>query len=67
MPEINKPLQPDQIEAYVRHTTQLLELPIPPEQMADVVENFERVHTIAQQILEFTLPDDLEAAPRFEP
>lgn len=67
MPKVNKPLQPAQIEAYVRHTTQLLELPIPPEQMADVVENFERVHTIAQQILEFPLPDALEAAPRFEP
>ena len=67
MPKRNKPLQPAQIEAYVRQTTQLLDLPIPPEQMADVVENFEQVHTIVQQVLEFPLPDDLEVAPRFEP
>lgn len=67
MPKRNKPLQPAQIEAYVRQTTQLLDLPIPPEQMADVVENFEQVHTIAQQVLEFPLPDALEVAPRFEP
>ena len=67
MPKIDKTLQPAQIEAYVNHTTQLLGLSIPPEQMADVVENFERVHVIAQQVLEFPLPDALEAAPRFEP
>ena len=52
---------------YVRQSAQLLNLAIPPEQMASVVENFERVHTIAQPILDFPLPDNLESAPRFEP
>ncbi len=35
--------------------------------MASVVENFERIQAIAQPVLDFPLPDTLEAAPRFEP
>ena len=54
-------------EVYVQQTSQLLNLSIPPEQMADVVENFERIQAIAHPVLEFPLPDTLEAAPRFEP
>ncbi|MDJ0707484.1 MAG: DUF4089 domain-containing protein [Leptolyngbyaceae cyanobacterium MO_188.B28] len=54
-------------EVYVQQTAQLLNLSIPPEQMAGVVENFERIQAIAQPVLEFPLPDTLEAAPRFEP
>ncbi|MGD1855162.1 MAG: DUF4089 domain-containing protein [Leptolyngbyaceae cyanobacterium] len=52
---------------YVQQSTQLLQLSIPPEQMAGVVENFERVQTIAQPVLDFPLPDTLEALPTFEP
>lgn len=55
------------LKIYVPQTAQLLNLPIPPEQLASVVENFERIQAIAQPVLEFPLPDDLEAAPRFEP
>ena len=58
---------PIDIEAYVKHAAQLLGLSIPPEQFASVVENFERVQAIAKPVLEFPLPDSLEAAPRFEP
>ena len=54
-------------EIYVQQTTQLLNLSIPPEQMAGVVENFERIQTIAEAVLTFPLPDTLEVAPRFEP
>lgn len=53
--------------AYVQQSAQLLNLSIPPEQMASVVENFERIQAIAQPVLDFPLPDSLEAAPRFEP
>ena len=53
--------------AYVQQTAQLLNLSIPPEHMASVIENFERIHAIAQPVLDFPLPDILEAAPRFEP
>ncbi|MCG8361914.1 MAG: DUF4089 domain-containing protein [Pseudanabaenales cyanobacterium] len=54
-------------EVYVQQTAQLLNLSIPPDQMASVVENFELIQAIAQPVLEFSLPDPLEAAPRFEP
>ena len=54
-------------EVYVQQTAQLLNLSIPPDQIASVVENFERIQAIAQPVLEFSLPDHLEAAPRFEP
>lgn len=53
--------------AYVQQTAQLLNLSIPLEHMDSVVENFERLQAIAQPVLDFPLPDTLEAAPRFEP
>ena len=53
--------------AYVKETARLLGLAVPPEQLAAVVENFEQIQAIAQPVLEFPLPDSLEAAPRFEP
>ncbi|MEO0539664.1 MAG: DUF4089 domain-containing protein [Cyanobacteria bacterium P01_A01_bin.105] len=52
---------------YVTQTLQLLGLTVPPEQMGDVIKNFEQVQAIAQPVLDFSLPDELEAAPRFEP
>jgi hypothetical protein len=45
----------------------VVELPIPPEYRQGVVENFERITTVAQLVLEFPLPEDIEAAPVFEP
>ncbi|ESA35595.1 hypothetical protein N836_11390 [Leptolyngbya sp. Heron Island J] len=67
MSQVNPPISSPDISAYVQHTALLLGLSIPPEQMASVVENFKQVQAIAQPVLEFPLPDDLEAAPRFEP
>ncbi|MEM9486918.1 MAG: DUF4089 domain-containing protein [Cyanobacteria bacterium P01_F01_bin.116] len=52
---------------YAHQTAQLLNLSIPPEQMASVIENFERIQAIAQPVLDFPVPDTLESAPRFEP
>jgi hypothetical protein len=54
-------------EVYVQQMAQLLNLDIPPPQLAGVVENFERIQAIAQAVLAFPLPDTLESAPRFEP
>jgi hypothetical protein len=45
----------------------VVDLPIPPEYRQGVVENFERISTVAQLVLEFPLPEDVEAAPVFEP
>lgn len=60
-------LQSAEIEGYVKQTLPLLGLSVPPEQLAEVVKSFERVYAIAQPVLAFSLPDHLEAAPRFEP
>ena len=54
-------------ESYVRQTAQLLGLTISPKHLANVVENFEQIRAIAQPVLDFPLPDTLEAAPQFEP
>lgn len=53
--------------AYVTEMAKLLGLSIPPEQLQGVVESFEQIHSIAQPVLDFPLPDTLEAAPQFEP
>ncbi|UJB71916.1 DUF4089 domain-containing protein [Acaryochloris sp. 'Moss Beach'] len=45
----------------------LLGLSIPPDQLPGVVESFEQIYSIAQPVLDFPLPDTLEAAPQFEP
>ncbi len=52
---------------YVTEIAKLLGLSIPPEQLQGVVASFEQIHTIAQPVLDFPLPDTLEAAPQFEP
>ncbi|MFB2937739.1 DUF4089 domain-containing protein [Aerosakkonemataceae cyanobacterium BLCC-F154] len=52
---------------YVDTISQLVDLPIDPEHRPGVIQNFERIMTIAKLITEFPLPEDLEAAPIFEP
>lgn len=52
---------------YVDTISQLVNLPINPEHRPGVVENFERIMAIAKLVTEFPLPEDLEAAPIFEP
>ncbi|WP_235109909.1 DUF4089 domain-containing protein [Acaryochloris sp. 'Moss Beach'] len=53
--------------AYVTEVAKLLGLSIPPDQLPGVVESFEQIYSIAQPVLDFPLPDTLEAAPQFEP
>lgn len=70
MPKISDPTHPSDafvVEAYVTQSVKLLGLSIPPEQMASVIENFKGIQAIAQPVLDFPLPDTLEAAPTFDP
>lgn len=53
--------------AYVEQTAALLGLKIPPEIRSSVVEQFDRIVAIAQPVLDFELPDDLEPAATFRP
>jgi hypothetical protein len=53
--------------AFVEQSAIALELPIPSEYQTSVVENFERIAAIAHLVTEFTLPDELEPAPIFQP
>jgi hypothetical protein len=46
---------------------QIVQLPLDPEHRPGVIANFERTATIAQLVMEFPLPDDIEVAPVFEP
>ncbi|NEQ33913.1 MAG: DUF4089 domain-containing protein [Leptolyngbya sp. SIO4C5] len=53
--------------AYVTLMAQVLNLPIPEDIKASVTENFQQIQAIAQPVIQFPLPDDLEAAPIFKP
>ena len=55
------------IQTYVDQMALLLDLKIPPEIRPSVVENFKQIVAIAQPVLDFELPDDLEPAITFKP
>lgn len=52
---------------YVDLMALLLDLQLRDEYRDGVVANFERIMAIAQVVNEFSLPEDIEAAPTFEP
>ncbi|KAB8319300.1 DUF4089 domain-containing protein [Tolypothrix campylonemoides VB511288] len=52
---------------YVDLMGLLLDLQLRDEYRDGVVANFERIKAIAQIVNEFALPEDIEAAPTFEP
>ena len=54
------------IEAYVDHVAPLMGLTLTPEQRDGVVKNLATTFAVAQLVLEFPLPDDVDAAPVFE-
>ncbi len=54
-------------EQYVDQMSQILGLPIPQDCRPGVVDNIIRTAAIAQLVLEFPLPMDIEAAPIFQP
>ena len=55
------------IEEYVDRTSELINLPLNPEHRPGVVVNFERIAAIARLVTEFPLPQEIEAAPVFQP
>jgi hypothetical protein len=57
----------DDLVAYVDQAARIIGLEIPAEYHAGVVQNFERIAAIAQPVMEFPLPEDIEIAPIFEP
>lgn len=52
---------------FVEIMAGMVGLPIPAEYRESVVANMERIHAVAQLVLEFPLPEEIEAAPVFEP
>ncbi|MBW4443454.1 MAG: DUF4089 domain-containing protein [Plectolyngbya sp. WJT66-NPBG17] len=52
---------------FVEVMSEVVGLPIPAEYRESVVTNVERIQTVAQSVLEFPLPEEIEAAPVFEP
>ena len=52
---------------YVGQMSELLDLPLDPEHYPGVVKNFATISAIAKLVTEFPLPDEIEAAPVFEP
>ncbi|MEL6165773.1 MAG: DUF4089 domain-containing protein [Cyanobacteria bacterium J06628_3] len=52
---------------YVNQTALLLDFNLPEEYREGVIANFERIEIIAKLVNEFPLPEDIEAAPVFEP
>ncbi|MGB3509362.1 MAG: DUF4089 domain-containing protein [Microcoleaceae cyanobacterium] len=55
------------IEKYVEFTAELINLPLQPEHFPGVVENLERIAAIAKLVIDFPLPPEIEAAPKFDP
>ncbi|MBW4491822.1 MAG: DUF4089 domain-containing protein [Oscillatoria princeps RMCB-10] len=52
---------------YVEQMARLVDLQLQPEHRAGVVENFARIQAVAKLVTEFPLPEEIEAAPVFEP
>ncbi|NEP08818.1 MAG: DUF4089 domain-containing protein [Symploca sp. SIO2C1] len=59
--------QPSNVSEYVEQMAQVLDLNLAPEHLPGVVENFESIAAIAVLVTEFPLPENIEAAPVFEP
>ncbi|NJL83739.1 MAG: DUF4089 domain-containing protein [Chloroflexaceae bacterium] len=55
------------ITNYVQQTAQLLDLPGVAAYLPGVVANFGAIAEAAALVNEFPLPQEIEAAPQFEP
>ena len=53
--------------AYIEQMIEILDLPLDPEYRLGVIKNFASICAIATLVTEFPLPEDIEAAPVFEP
>ncbi len=57
----------DVVEAYFEAASALLDLPILPEHRDEALAAFKVLRQHAAVVMEFALPKDVEAAPRFRP
>jgi len=57
----------DPLESYVRAALTLQGYHFDEAQIAEIVVQFSRLETIAQTVLQWTLPSASEAAPVFRP
>jgi len=55
------------VNKYVDQMSLLIDLPIPDEYRHGVVANFTRIKAIAQLVNSFPVPEEIEAAPSFQP
>ncbi|NEO37840.1 MAG: DUF4089 domain-containing protein [Moorea sp. SIOASIH] len=62
-------MMPKKLETatYVEAMAQLLDLDLKPQHRPGVIKNFATIYAIASLVTEFSLPDDIAAAPVFEP
>ncbi len=65
MPELAP--EPADFAALVDLLAAALQIPLDPEHRPGVIANFQRSAVVAQQVMDFPLPDLIEAAPVFEP
>lgn len=52
---------------YVKRTAELINLNIDRKYLAGVTDNFTKIEKIASLVREFDLPENIQAAPKFEP
>lgn len=58
---------PEDLGAHVDGASKLIGLPILPEHRPGVIQAMAVIAAAAAVVMEFSLPDDVEAAPVFEP
>lgn len=61
---MTNPVNPAQLVDLLAQT---LQLTLDPEHRPGVIANFVRTSEIAQLVMEFPLPDEIEVAPIFQP
>jgi hypothetical protein len=54
-------------EEYIKSAAALLQIPLPPPLLPGVIDNFDRIIAIAEPLIAFELPDDVEPAATFNP
>lgn len=52
---------------FVEAAAEMVGLPIPAEHIEGVSANLERMREMAMPLMAFSIPDDVESAPVFEP
>jgi hypothetical protein len=61
------PENPTDPTLFVEQMAAIVGLPLQPEHQPGVIENFTRIQAIAQLVMEFPLPEEIEPAPTFNP